>query len=275
MHAFHTGGDRLFWEDIPTDVLMTQAQLSVIAPPSMAAILGSIAGKWGEYFVGIAMGFHCSDAGRDDPHVFLQQRLEHDDLHHGRDDISGLYRRYRFFVESHGKRALSSHRKIGNLVFICARAAHSRKTKMARAFVKGMGRNRPDRRAWPTHNRELSMKSSYLAIVLLLSSTFCLAAPLDGAALYQSNCAQCHGERGMGGAVGMGAMTPGMGGSNGGQGMMNGMGTMGGQGGSGMTGLQAPKLVGDASAWKPELFERAVLQGIDDEGEPLSRVMPP
>ncbi len=119
------------------------------------------------------------------------------------------------------------------------------------------------------------MKSSYLAIVLLLSSTFCLAAPLDGAALYQSNCAQCHGERGMGGAVGMGAMTPGMGGSNGGQGMMNGMGTMGGQGGSGMTGLQAPKLVGDASAWKPELFERAVLQGIDDEGEPLSRVMPP
>jgi arginine:ornithine antiporter / lysine permease len=31
--------------------IMTQAQLSVIAPPSMAAILGSIVGKWGEYFV--------------------------------------------------------------------------------------------------------------------------------------------------------------------------------------------------------------------------------
>ena len=31
--------------------VMTQAQLSVIAPPSMAPILGSIVGKWGEYFV--------------------------------------------------------------------------------------------------------------------------------------------------------------------------------------------------------------------------------
>ncbi|MBK7720551.1 MAG: amino acid permease [Simplicispira sp.] len=31
--------------------VMTQAQLSGIAPPSTAAILGSIVGKWGEYFV--------------------------------------------------------------------------------------------------------------------------------------------------------------------------------------------------------------------------------
>jgi arginine:ornithine antiporter/lysine permease len=31
--------------------VMNQAQLSAIAPPSMAAILGSIVGKWGEYFV--------------------------------------------------------------------------------------------------------------------------------------------------------------------------------------------------------------------------------
>ena len=31
--------------------VMSQAQLSAIAPPSMAAILGSIVGKWGEYFV--------------------------------------------------------------------------------------------------------------------------------------------------------------------------------------------------------------------------------
>ncbi len=31
--------------------VMTQAQLGAIAPPSMAAILGSIVGKWGEYFV--------------------------------------------------------------------------------------------------------------------------------------------------------------------------------------------------------------------------------
>lgn len=31
--------------------IMTQAQLGAIAPPSTAAILGSIVGKWGEYFV--------------------------------------------------------------------------------------------------------------------------------------------------------------------------------------------------------------------------------
>ena len=31
--------------------VMSQAQLSAIAPPSIAAILGSIVGKWGEYFV--------------------------------------------------------------------------------------------------------------------------------------------------------------------------------------------------------------------------------
>jgi len=31
--------------------VMTQGQLSAIAPPSMAPILGSIVGKWGEYFV--------------------------------------------------------------------------------------------------------------------------------------------------------------------------------------------------------------------------------
>ncbi|MDQ2779656.1 MAG: basic amino acid/polyamine antiporter [Pseudomonadota bacterium] len=31
--------------------VMSQAQLSAIAPPSMAPILGSIVGKWGEYFI--------------------------------------------------------------------------------------------------------------------------------------------------------------------------------------------------------------------------------
>lgn len=31
--------------------IMTQAQLAVIAPPSMAHILGAVVGKWGEYFV--------------------------------------------------------------------------------------------------------------------------------------------------------------------------------------------------------------------------------
>ncbi|PKH39694.1 hypothetical protein BI292_01380 [Pseudomonas sp. 43NM1] len=115
------------------------------------------------------------------------------------------------------------------------------------------------------------MKSSYLAFVALFTSTFCLAAPLDGAALYQNNCAQCDGERGMGGTVGMGNMTPGASGTMAGKGMMNGT---SGKGGSQMMGLKAPKLVGDASAWEPELFERAVLQGIDDEGQPLNKVMP-
>ncbi|WP_223488776.1 c-type cytochrome [Pseudomonas sp. A-RE-19] len=117
------------------------------------------------------------------------------------------------------------------------------------------------------------MKSSYLALVALFTSPFCLAAQLDGAALYHDNCSQCHGERGMGGTVGMGAMMPGASGS-GGQGMMNGKGGMSGKGGPGMMGLKAPKLVGDASAWEPEFFERAVLQGIDDEGEPLNMSMP-
>ncbi|MGV8917059.1 MAG: c-type cytochrome [Pseudomonas sp.] len=119
------------------------------------------------------------------------------------------------------------------------------------------------------------MKISYLAIMALFTSTLCLGgAQLDGAALYQNNCGQCHGEHGMGGVVGMGTMTPGPSDTTGGKGMMNGMGGMSGNGGPGMMGLKAPKLVGDASTWEPQLFERAVLQGIDDKGEPLNRVMP-
>jgi hypothetical protein len=41
----------------------------------------------------------------------------------------------------------------------------------------------------------------------------------------------------------------------------------------GMNGL-APKLAGDASEWKPAVFEQAVLSGIDDHGKPLKSPMP-
>lgn len=112
------------------------------------------------------------------------------------------------------------------------------------------------------------MKGSYLAFAALCASSICLAAQPDGATLYRDNCSQCHGERGMGGVVGMGAMMSGSGS------MMNGASGMNGNGGPGMMGLKAPKLVGDASTWDPKLFERAVLQGIDDEGKPLNMVMP-
>ena len=70
---------------------------------------------------------------------------------------------------------------------------------------------------------------------LCLVSLPCLAAP-NGEDLYQQNCAVCHGERAQG-KVG-------------------------------------PKLAGDSSQWKKALFERAVLQGIDDEGKPLKTLMP-
>ena len=116
------------------------------------------------------------------------------------------------------------------------------------------------------------MKANCLAVALatLLGSPLVLAAATDGAGLYRDNCSQCHGEHGMGGPVGMGAMMHG-------GGMMNGAGMMNGQGSGGAPAampLQAPKLVGDAANWTPELFERAVLKGIDDEGKPLNRVMP-
>lgn len=120
------------------------------------------------------------------------------------------------------------------------------------------------------------MKATCFAVALstLLGSPLVLAAAPDGATLYHDNCSQCHGERGMGGPVGMGAMMHGGGGMmNGGSGMMNGQGP-GPGGGAGAMPLRAPKLVGDAAEWKPELFERAVLKGIDDEGKQLNMMMP-
>jgi cytochrome c peroxidase len=73
------------------------------------------------------------------------------------------------------------------------------------------------------------MKRTIIAVTMLWLCASVVAAPPDGKALYQENCASCHG-----------------------------------QNGKGDTG---PKLVGDASEWKTKLFERAVLNGVDDQGK--------
>ncbi|MGV8863827.1 MAG: c-type cytochrome [Pseudomonas sp.] len=81
------------------------------------------------------------------------------------------------------------------------------------------------------------MKHAFFAITAMMSlCSFAMAAPPDGAALFQDNCSACHGPKGAGGS--------------------------------------APKLAGDASEWKSKVFERAVLSGIDDHGKPLKAPMP-
>ncbi|KAA1004291.1 cytochrome c [Paraburkholderia panacisoli] len=80
------------------------------------------------------------------------------------------------------------------------------------------------------------MKRTLIAVSTLWLWASAVAAPPNGKALYQENCASCHG-----------------------------------QNGKGDTG---PKLVGDASEWKAKLFERAVLNGIDDQGKALKSPMP-
>lgn len=80
------------------------------------------------------------------------------------------------------------------------------------------------------------MKRQMLLVSALWVSVSALAAPLGGKALFQENCAACHGATGQGGS--------------------------------------APKLVGDASKWSAKLFERAVLTGVDDAGKKLEAPMP-
>jgi len=80
------------------------------------------------------------------------------------------------------------------------------------------------------------MKRTIIAVTMLWLCASVVAAPPDGKALYQENCASCHG-----------------------------------QNGKGDTG---PKLVDDASEWKTKLFERAVLNGVDDQGKSLKSPMP-
>ncbi|MFZ3219438.1 MAG: cytochrome c [Rhodoferax sp.] len=75
------------------------------------------------------------------------------------------------------------------------------------------------------------------ALVLALSAS---AGELNGQALYQQNCAACHGETGKGGKKD----------------------------------VKGPRLAGDSSKWKVSLFQRAVLEGIDDHGKPLESAMP-
>ncbi|MFZ2388164.1 MAG: cytochrome c [Polaromonas sp.] len=80
------------------------------------------------------------------------------------------------------------------------------------------------------------MKRQFFVLAGLLLSLSALAAPLNGKALYQENCASCHGAAGKGDS--------------------------------------APKLAGDASQWSTRLFERAVLTGVDDRGRALKIAMP-
>ena len=80
------------------------------------------------------------------------------------------------------------------------------------------------------------MKNLLISASFLLSCSLVVAATPDGKALYQDNCASCHGAKGQG--------------------------------------ANGPRLVGDASKWSARLFERAVLSGIDDHGKPLKSAMP-
>ncbi len=77
---------------------------------------------------------------------------------------------------------------------------------------------------------------SLTSLLLALCTASAMAAPLNGKALYQQNCASCHGATGKGGS--------------------------------------APLLAGDASKWNSKTFERAVLKGVDDKNRALKAPMP-
>jgi len=83
--------------------------------------------------------------------------------------------------------------------------------------------------------RKLLISSATL--LLLASSQASLARDLEaGERLFQDNCANCHGSEAQGAEVG-------------------------------------GKLAGDAAYWDFPIFKRAVMEGIDDEGEQL-KIMP-
>ena len=83
------------------------------------------------------------------------------------------------------------------------------------------------------------MKRQIFVFVTALLTSSAMAQAEDIAAgkkLYVDNCQRCHGSKGQGG-VGL-------------------------------------KLAGDAAYWDADVFEKAVLEGIDDEGKHLKKVMP-
>ncbi len=84
------------------------------------------------------------------------------------------------------------------------------------------------------------MKYLIVACTLASLALSASAAELNGKALFQENCASCHGDTGKGGKLE----------------------------------IKGPRLVGDASTWKLPVFQRAVLEGIDDNGRALEAAMP-
>jgi mono/diheme cytochrome c family protein len=87
--------------------------------------------------------------------------------------------------------------------------------------------------------REAIMKGCCIlaAVLLVAANGFGHADDLDaGKKLYVDNCLRCHGNKGQGGV--------------------------------------GAKLAGDASYWESDIFKRAVLTGVDDEGKQLKKAMP-
>ena len=80
------------------------------------------------------------------------------------------------------------------------------------------------------------MKKIIFAVISLFLYSSAHALDPNGKALYQANCASCHGATGAGGV--------------------------------------GPKLAGDSSNWPEKIFVRATLTGVDDKGRAMKALMP-